>query len=336
MPDYLAYGWYSIGATVLICLGASTFCLLKIVPRLAKLEQRLFQGRVEKIERRTLLITGLLWIGRLIGVVFVVLGIGAFAVCFGSMWLSALHAVINFMPRAHYAGFVALVEQELSEGTLALRIASVTVLATWLWTGYGFWKRMPKKDQLGTDDEIDPLKRSGILRDIWRRNAEAEETFFSSDNAARAALRGVSFQLPPANIFFYHTLHLGFIALSVMFCWILVATRLQVPEFQLLAWLALFASHDVGLIFGYVYLLKGRLLGFHRARIYASIIVLSALMVTAVWRLDLPLGPNPSLALAMIAGLATLQLAGIFIFEWASVRAQLKSNEEPPDTAAAV
>jgi hypothetical protein len=335
MPDYLAWGWYSLNATILICLGVSTFCLLKVVPGLAKLEQRMFEARLGKIQKPTLLITGVLWTGRLIGFVFSILGIGAFAVCFGSMWLSALHALINFIPRAQYLGFAALVQQELSEGTLALRIASVTVLSTWLWTGYGFWKRKPKNSQTGLDLAADPLQRAKVLQEVWRHNAEAEKTFFVSDNAARSALKGVPFQLPPANIFFYHTLHLGLIALSVMFCWILVGTNQQIPELKLLSWLALFASHDVGLVFGYVYLLKGRLLGFHRTRIYASIIGLSALMSIAAWRVFFPIGLNSSLALSLIAAIATLLSVGIWLFEWASERFQHQSNRQIQETAGA-
>jgi hypothetical protein len=295
----------------------------------------MFEARLARVRKPTWLITGLLWIGRLISFGFGILGIGALAVCFGSMWLSALHAVINFVPRALHAGFIALVQEELSEGTLALRIASVAVLATWLWTGYAFWKRRPGERQLGQDMVSDPLRRAETIRDVWRQNAETEKTYFSSDNAARAALNGVPFHLPPANIFFFHTLHLGFIALSVMFCWILVASKLQVPELKVLAWLALFASHDVGVVFGYVYLLKGRLLGFHRARIYVSIVVLSALMVSAAWRLLFSFGLQIGLVLSLIAGLAVLLSVGIWLFELASAHAQVQGEQKRAETVSA-
>jgi hypothetical protein len=177
----------------------------------------MFNDRLARFPSPTWPAIGLLWMSRLITWIFGVLAIGAFAVCFGSMWLSALHSLINFIPRAIHTGLAALVHDELSDGTLALRIASVTTLGTWLWNGYGLWKWAPKKAQLNESVESDLAQHDGHINRIWSKNAESARTFFSSDNAARSDLKGVPFHLPPANIFFFHTLHLGFIALAVMF-----------------------------------------------------------------------------------------------------------------------
>jgi hypothetical protein len=104
----------------------------------------------------------------------------------------------------------------------------------------------------------------------------------------------------------------------------MVANNFQNSELKFLAWLALFASHDVGVVFGYVYLLKGRILGFHRARIYSSIGCMAILMTYMGWKQLFPVGLNAGLLLSFMAALAVLLAFGTWLFELGSAHAQLR------------
>jgi hypothetical protein len=321
VPDYFALIWYSVGATAVICAIISAAVLIFVVPKLIELERSSFAklldryrsaGRWDRIQ---------LWVGRFFWLILGVAGVGALAVSFAAMCAAALHAAINFVARARVAEFASLVQDELSAGTLALRWASVSTFVTWLWMARGQIRRIPRGEQVGGVDS-DDSRDSAALRAAWKEKADNERTWFPTDNAARMAMRQVAFYMPPANIFLYHTLHLGLISLAVTFTWVLLAATPDAFELKPLAWLSLFASHDVGLVFGYIYLLKGRVLGSHRVRIYASATGLAILTLLAARQYMLSPGLNVGLVLAGLAVLTALLVVGIAIFEWGSVKAQ--------------
>jgi len=319
MPDYLSLIWYSIAITAVLCVAMSVYVIVYFVPNELKdsaAEVVRIRATLQGARFYTKLVA---WFGFTISKALVILGICALAVSFAGICAAAIHSILNFLARAVYAGLSTLIQEELRSGTLPLRLAGVSVLMAWLWMIRAHFKRMPKAYQLadytgGDQDNFDRIMK------LWEINYNNQRTLFETDNCTRHELKKLPFRMPPATIFFYHALHIGLISLAIAFTWILLAEESKDFGLKGLAWLSLFAAHDVGLIFGYVYLMKGRMLALHRLRIYGSAIGLSALMLIVSQQYILPLHINFGLALGLLSILATLLLIGIAIFEFLATR----------------
>ncbi len=313
MPNYLSLVWYSIGLTLVLCVAMSAFVIVNFAPLQVMTSE---VARVRAIFQNAHFVTRwVAWLGFTVQLSLTILGICALAVSFAGMCAAAIHAILNFLARASHAELIPLINDELASGALPLRLASIAVVWTWMWMLRAHFQRMPKPYELD-DYHGDSQHYLGKLLEIWEFKHNNQRTLFASDNIARRELKELSFRMPPATIFFYHTLHLGLISLAVAYTWILLAEGPRNFGLKGLAWLSLFAAHDVGLVFGYVYLLKGRMLGFHRLRIYSSASALSILMLVIAYQYLRPLQLNFGLALVALSLLATLLLIGIIIFEF--------------------
>jgi hypothetical protein len=228
----------------------------------------------------------------------------AFALSCVALLFTAVHSVVNFLMRVNGIGIEQTISLELRESTLPLRISSVTLLGAIMFAAYRI-EGLRRKARAATEREPSPQETiDGITRE-----ADREETFFASDNRLRAQLASLPHAEPTAGVFVNHMLHLGFISLAVLFCWVFLGLYTRSAMLAGLSWLTLFSAHDAGLVFGYYYLLKGRLLGWHWLRRLA--LYLSALLLIVVMTVEKLEPTFSATALAVVAFLAALTFAAM-------------------------
>jgi hypothetical protein len=245
------------------------------------------------------------------------LGLCAIAVAFAAMCLSSSHSVVNLIYRTQHLAIADLIKDELTSGAFALRWTSVSIIVTWVVNLRMMTQILPRRSEL-EHFQAGPERLAAAIRISEVRNAD-RENFFREDNKAKHLLSGLPHRLSPTGVFVFQMLHLGFLCLATCFCWILVADGVHGSTPSILNWALAFASHDVGIVFGYVYLLRGRMLGFHRLRIYASALAISALMIQLAWMHAVSLGQILGPFTLALSVLSAALLIGIYWFEHAMV-----------------
>jgi hypothetical protein len=172
---------------------------------------------------------------------------------------------------------------------------------------------------------------SWVVNQLGHRSARTQRGLisFKADVEARKAVSEVGYHFHPENIFYYHTLTVGFLCWAFAYCWIALGQERNSDIETTLNWSVSFAAHDAGLVFGYIYYLKGRVLGFHKLRMGALRVLVSGLMLVSSFPVIASLTSNPVVALNATPSLdliataqavvAVAMLVGLSVFERQSV-----------------
>lgn len=212
----------------------------------------------------------------------------------GAIMFASLYSCINLVSNMAVHGFREVARFDLSSGALALRVTSVILVYSWFSVSFGNTWRLgpPSRDAVHRNSRL----RTETDRDIATYHSTSEMA--PTDNLIKEDLRKIQFAVLPRDLESFHFVLLGFYSIAIGFAWLLYSNfglshlsfkspgDFGLPSFSLergaISWLILFGVHDAGLVFGYLYFTKGRIVGTHALRIVGVAIAIVATMIWVV------------------------------------------------------